>query len=161
MLKPIIATAFLSAGVVLGQAGDPAGFHFWSHSDLDKMTNDLAPQMDAHKMKSQTIVTEGNHRFLVTHREGPGESEYHETESDIVYVQSGHATLLYGGKMIDGKTTAPGELRGTGIEGGLSKPLAPGDVVVIPTKVPHQFQPKAGEPFNYFVVKVTDEKASK
>jgi uncharacterized RmlC-like cupin family protein len=125
------------------------------------MTSALAPQMDEHKLKSQTIDTEGNHRFLITHREGVGESEYHDTEEDIVYVQSGHATLIYGGKMIGAKTTAPNEQRGSGIEGGEKKSLGPGDVVVIPRKIPHQFSPQAGEPFNYFVVKVTDQEQAK
>lgn len=120
------------------------------------MTNGLAPQVDAHGLKSETIVTEGNHRFLISHREGVGQSEYHENEEDIVYVQSGHATLTYGGKMIDAQVTGPGEKRGSGIDGGEKKSLGPGDVVVIPNKIPHQFTPQAGEPFNYFVVKVTE-----
>lgn len=160
-MKAFAAAAFLCGSMAtVAQSGDPAGFHYWSHDDLQKMTNALAPQMDAHKLKSQTIVTDGNHRFLISHREGVGESEFHETEQDVVYVQSGHATLIYGGKMVDGKTTAPGEIRGTGIDGGEKKPLGPGDVVVIPANIPHQFNPQPGEPFNYFVVKITDQKVA-
>ena len=159
-MKAIAAVALLLGTLALAQSGDPAGFYYWSRADLNKMTNRLASQMDANKFKSQTIATAGNHRFLVTHREAAGQSEYHETESDIVFVQTGHATLIYGGKMVDAKTTAPGELRGSGIDGGSKKELSPGDVVVIPTKTPHQFEPRSGEAFNYFVVKVTDEKAA-
>lgn len=159
-MKRTIIAALFSSSLLFAQSGDPAGFHYWSSADLNKMENGLAPQMDANKFKSDTIVTEGNHRFVVTHREAMGQSEYHEKEIDVAFVQSGHATLIYGGKMVGPKTTAPGELRGTGIDGGLKKELGPGDVTVIPIKTPHQFNPHPGEVFNYFVVKITDDKAS-
>ena len=154
-MKAIVLAALLFGGMLAAaQSADPAGYHYWSHDELAKMTSALAPQME-NNLKSVTIVKETNHRFIVSHREGAGEAEYHETEEDIVYVQSGHATLIYGGKMIGGKVTAPGELRGEGIEGGLKQELGPGDVAVVPVKTPHQFMPWPGEGFNYFVVKVT------
>ena len=158
----IMAMAALLGGSILalGQSGDPSGVHYWSHDDLQKMTTALAPQIDAHGLKSQTIVTEGNHRFLISHREGIGQSEYHATEEDIVYVQSGHASLTYGGKMVGAQETGPGEQRGSAIDGGQKKLLGPGDVVAIPAGIPHQFSPVSGEPFNYFVVKVTEQKAA-
>lgn len=156
-MKVLAVAALMCGSMVLGQTGQPAGFYYWSHADLGKMTQALAPQMDAHKFKSETIANAGNHRFLVTHREAAGQSEYHERESDIVFVQSGQAKLIYSGKMIDAKTTAPGELRGSGIEGGKEQDLGPGDVVVIPPKIPHQFEPERGKAFNYFVVKVSDQ----
>ena len=57
---------------------------------------------------------------------------------DVVTVVSGEGTLIVGGKMIDGKTTAPNEIRGKSIEGGMRMPMAPGDVFHIPAKLPHQ-----------------------
>src|ERR1700679_910722 len=117
-MKKVIVTLILITGIAFAQAGDPAGFHFWTHAELEARANGLAPQMDAYKFKSDTIATAGNHRFLVVHREGPGQSEYHATESDIVYVLSGEATLIYGGRMVGATTTAPNEMRGTGIDGG-------------------------------------------
>ena len=156
VLVTFLFTLFLITGIAFAQAGDPAGFHFWTHGELEAKANGLAPQMDAHKSKSDTIANAGNHYFLVAHREGPGQSEYHATESDILYVVSGEATLTYGGKMIDAKTTAPNEMRGSGIEGGSKRTLRPGDVVVIPPKIPHRLSPESGKPFDYFVVKVTE-----
>ena len=44
-------------------------------------------------------------------------------------MQSGSATLVYGGTMVDGKTTQPHEMRAASINGGLEKKLAAGDVV--------------------------------
>jgi quercetin dioxygenase-like cupin family protein len=56
---------------------------------------------------------------------------------------------------VDGKTTAPDEMRAASIQGGTEKKLAAGDVVTIPAKVAHQVKLDAGKAFTYFVVKVT------
>ncbi len=149
-----VGVVFLASGVVLGQDEAPAGFHFWSKGQIIDMSNALSSQLDTTKLGLKTIATEGNQRFLLVHREGPGQAEYHATESDIMVIESGHATLIYGGKMVDPKETAPNELRSSGIEGGMEKALAPGDVIAIPPKLPHQVKPRPGAAFNYFVVKV-------
>src|SRR6267142_818752 len=64
------------------------------------------------------------------------------------------ATLAFGGEVVSPKTTAPNEVRGPSIKGGERKPLAAGDVVHIPAKVPHQLLVPAGKEFTYFVMKV-------
>jgi hypothetical protein len=69
-------------------------------------------------------------------------------------VVEGEATLITGGKMVNSKTESPGELRGTGIEGGQSQKLAAGDVVHIAANTPHQLTLAPGKTFTYFVVKV-------
>src|ERR1019366_6813726 len=111
------------------------------------MANALAPQMDEHKFKTDIIASAGKNRFQITHREAGGESELHESLSDVVFVQSGRATLIYGGKMIAAKSTGPGEVRGTGIDGGEKQVVGPGDVVVVPSKLPHMITPEKGEAF--------------
>jgi len=45
----------------------------------------------------------------------------HEKQSDLIIVQSGHATIIIGGRILSGQTTAPNEIRGTSIEGGNGK----------------------------------------
>jgi mannose-6-phosphate isomerase-like protein (cupin superfamily) len=56
---------------------------------------------------------------------------------------------------VDAKTTAPNEMRGPSIKGGMEKPVAAGDIVTIPAKLPHQVKLAPGKEFTYFVVKVT------
>jgi mannose-6-phosphate isomerase-like protein (cupin superfamily) len=70
-------------------------------------------------------------------------------------VQSGTATLVYGGELVDGKSSGPNEMRAASIKGGMEKPLAAGDIVTIPAKLPHQVKLAPGKEFTYFVVKVT------
>jgi hypothetical protein len=40
--------------------------------------------------------------------------------------------------MVDGKTTAPNEIRGRSLKGGVRYPMAPGDEFHIPAKIPPQ-----------------------
>ena len=90
---------------------------------------------------------------LAGRRDKPGQSELHEKDTDVFYILQGSATFVTGGKMIDPKTTAPGELRGSGIEGGESRTLSKDDVIIIPAGTPHWFKGVQGT-FLYFVVKV-------
>ena len=81
-------------------------------------------------------------------------AEVHELDTDIIYVLDGTASLVTGGEVVDGKTTAPSEIRGASIRGGESRTLAKGDVLVVPNGTPHWFREVRG-PFLYYVVKVT------
>ncbi len=101
------------------------------------------------------LSPEGGRNFsiLAGRRDRPGEAEIHALDTDIFYVVEGSATFVTGGKAIDSRTTAPNEMRGTSIEGGETRHLSKGDVLIIPKRVPHWF--KAVEPpFLYYVVKV-------
>lgn len=94
-----------------------------------------------------------NYMVHASHRDQPGVAEIHTLETDIVYVLDGTATLVTGGNAVEPKTIAPNELRGKYIDGGETRKLVPGDVVIIPNNVPHWFK-EVSSPFNYYVVKV-------
>jgi quercetin dioxygenase-like cupin family protein len=57
--------------------------------------------------------------------------------------------------------TAENELQGTTITGGQSRRVTTGDIIHIPTGVPHQFILAPGETITYLVVKIVDPPASK
>jgi mannose-6-phosphate isomerase-like protein (cupin superfamily) len=152
-MKPL-ALAMLLAGFAM-PAGDPPGFFLWKSAELKGFSKTLAPKMNEKKVATQTVANYGNYSFMVAHREGSGEAEYHATQADIFFVQSGEATLIVGGELVDGKTTAPDEMRAASIKGGTEKKLAAGDVATIPAKVAHQVKLDPGKAFTYFIVKVT------
>lgn len=135
-------------------ASEPAGYKYWSSAELKGLAKTLAPKINAQKVATDKLADFGNHYILAAHREGSGEAEFHETETDIFVVQSGAATLVVGGELHNGKTTAPGEMRAPSIDGGSRQKLAPGDVVHIPPKTAHQVMLDPGAQFTYFVVKV-------
>lgn len=97
-----------------------------------------------------------NSRFKIhaSRREAAGMAEVHTRDTDIVYVLDGAATLVTGGTVVAGRTTAMDEIRGASIDGGETRRLVKGDVVVVPNGVPHWFKQVDG-PLLYYVVKVT------
>jgi len=154
MKSKLIGTALLAAAYVL-PAGDPPGLFIWKAAELKSFSKSLAPKINDKKVATQQLTAFGNYSFMVAHREGSGEAEYHATQADIFVVESGEATLVYGGNLVDGKTTAPNEMRAASISGGMEKKIAAGDVVTIPAKLPHQVKLDSSKEFTYFVVKVT------
>jgi mannose-6-phosphate isomerase-like protein (cupin superfamily) len=103
--------------------------------------------------KGVPLIEVDGYKIHASRREGPGMAEIHEYDTDIVYVLEGSATLVTGGQAVDAKTTAPEEIRGASIQGGDSREIGPGDVIVIPNGVPHWFQ-RVSAPLLYYVVKV-------
>ena len=154
MNRKLILTTLLFAGLAM-PAGEPAGVYHWTAAQLKAFSSSLAPKIDQHKVAAQQLEKYGNYSFMVAHREGPGEAEYHDTQADIFVVEQGDATLTVGGKLANGRTTGPGEIRGPSITGGSQMKLGTGDIVTIPAKVPHQVILDPGKKFTYFVIKVT------
>ena len=81
-------------------------------------------------------------------------AEVHARDTDIIYVLEGSATIVTGGQVVDGKTTATDEIRGRSITGGAERRLAKGDLFIVPNGVPHWFT-EVQAPFLYYVVKTT------
>jgi mannose-6-phosphate isomerase-like protein (cupin superfamily) len=131
-LLPVFALLLTSAVF----AADPEGFAMYKASEIQARAK--AAKLDANKAGADRVASWGNHSLLLVRREGDGASELHENQVDVITVVSGAGTLIVGGTMVDGKTTAPGEVRGTGISGGERHPMAPGDVFHVPAKVAHQ-----------------------
>jgi mannose-6-phosphate isomerase-like protein (cupin superfamily) len=86
-------------------------------------------------------------------RDTAGQVEVHVKDADIIYMLEGSTTFVTGGTMVDGKTTAPDEVRGTDIRGGEIRRLTKGDVIIVPKGTPHWFKEVSG-PVLYYVVKV-------
>jgi len=86
-------------------------------------------------------------------RSGPGQVEVHDKETDTFYVLDGEATFVTGGSMVGGKVSRPNQQLGTDIQGGETRHLAKGDVIVIPAGVPHWFK-EVSKPITYYMVKV-------
>lgn len=96
----------------------------------------------------------GDHILSVSHREENGVVELHEHKDDVMIVQSGEATMVYGGHAVGMHSSAPGEQQGEKIEGGTSVHVGPGDVITVAAGVPHQyFVPKDGQ-VTYALVKI-------
>jgi mannose-6-phosphate isomerase-like protein (cupin superfamily) len=142
--------ALLTAGPAFADEAD--GFMYWSADSLKETEKALlAMKKDP---ASQGLGKFGNHTAALSHREADGKAEVHERKHDFFFVQSGEATLITGGTVIDDKANEGGEHTGTGIKDGKETALHVGDVVHIPAGMPHQLLIKKGTTFTYFVIKV-------
>jgi mannose-6-phosphate isomerase-like protein (cupin superfamily) len=143
-MKRLLVSLSLGAAValVLGAAGSQPSVTFVDH---EKVAASLAKGGDL--VKAPDLIVLG------AHRNGAGQVEVHDRETDVMYVVDGEATIVTGGKMIGGKVTAAGQWRGQEIQGGKAQRLAKGDVMVIPAGIPHWFK-EVPQSISYYVVKV-------
>lgn len=117
-----------------------------------------AASVDAAFAKGVPMLETPGYKIHASRREAPGMAEIHTRDTDILYVRQGTATVITGGEVVEAKTTGLDELRGVSIRGGETRQLSPGDVMVIPNGVPHQFV-QTSNPFLYYVVKATSTTA--
>lgn len=145
----VVLSAILTFAMLLA-AADPDGYAQYSPTDLKARVDAAKP--DDHKVRMDRVANWGNHSLLAIRRDADGEAEVHDTQVDVIFVKSGEGTLILGGTVVEPRTTAPGEIRGKSIKGGVSKKMAAGDVLHIPAKIPHQMLvPKS---LSFEVVKV-------
>jgi glc operon protein GlcG len=104
--------------------------------------------------KGGPLLATNNFKVQAGRRIAPGEVEIHDSDTDIFYIVEGSGTFVTGGKPVDTRLVSPGETRGKEIVGGEERRLMKGDVIVIPTGVPHWFKEVNG-PLLYYVVKVS------
>jgi mannose-6-phosphate isomerase-like protein (cupin superfamily) len=99
------------------------------------------------------VITSEHYLVMSVKRTEPGQSEVHAKETDVFYVIDGAATLITGGTIVDGKTTAPDQIRGSSIKGGQVRHVAKGDIITVPKGLPHWISAVEGS-VTYVVVKV-------
>lgn len=146
----ILLIAALAALPVM--AADDA--NIWSDADLAAIKAKLTQNVNADNYALETFGQFGNHNVLMVYREASGPSETHAEWTDFYVVQSGTATLLVGGTVTNPRVDAPGEVRGTGVDGARKVELKAGDIVNIPPGTAHQVVVAAGKPITYLIVKV-------
>jgi uncharacterized RmlC-like cupin family protein len=140
--------------LMMAVAAGSAGSDHWTAEQFAAHEATLHKAMK-NGLASETLGTWGNHLLLKTRREGAnGQAELHERIADLIVVQSGQATIIIGGRIINGQITAANEIRGTSIEGGEKQSLKAGDVLHVPAKTPHQVLLDPRQTLDYIVLKV-------
>lgn len=136
----LVLATLLAAALMMTGAGGP-GVTFVDHE-----------KVAASLVKGTTLVTQSDLTVQGAHRAVAGQVELHEKETDVLYIIDGEATIVTGGTMVGGKQTKPGQMLGTSIDGGDTRHLVKGDVIVIPAGIPHWFK-EVPRSVSYFVVK--------
>lgn len=133
-----------------------AGASVFSGSNALPVSFFDAQTVNAAFAKGAVLEDASNGENYIVHasrREKPGMVEVHELDTDIIYVLDGTAVFVTGGRSVDSKQTAPNEFRGVSIDGGETRNIKKGDVLIVPKGTPHWFKEVNG-PMTYYVVKV-------
>jgi quercetin dioxygenase-like cupin family protein len=59
-----------------------------------------------------------------------------------------------GGTLVGAKQTAPGQMRGTGLDGGQTYHMSKGDVITIPAKTPHWWKEVPTKTVAYYAINI-------
>lgn len=130
-----------------------------------------APDSATNPLPNIRVVDAGGYNVAVgvIHRPQtpPGVAAVHFKVTEIYHVTDGAATLVTGGAMVNAKTRPPDAISvrledgpgasGTAIQGGVTRRIKAGDVVVIPAGVPHWFSAIEGS-ITYVVVRVDPDR---
>jgi hypothetical protein len=153
-MTAIVRLLFAALLVVPVVAADSSpGLGIWRSSELKQRVEALSKKVGPDHSARETLADYNDHRFRLLYRDEDGVPEQHDGIIDVVMVQSGEGTLLVGGTMLNPRSTSAGEYLGSGIDGGERRPIAAGDVIHIPAKIPHSFLVARGQHIAYVLVK--------
>ena len=149
----------LLLSVAMGAQAQTMKSDHWSKAQLlerAKHLQELATKGDG--SASETLEKYPHHYTMLAFRQKSGGGELHQHFADMFVILDGHATVVTGGKIVDEKSTAPGEVRGKSVDGGNRQEVRAGDVVHIPAGLAHQTLVADGETVTYFVIKAEEDR---
>jgi mannose-6-phosphate isomerase-like protein (cupin superfamily) len=152
-LIPILAVALCSLAA-LAQTGGSA--EVFSGKDVAAQLTALFDKAKPSGSSGAVLGDYKSHAIRLSVRTASGGAEIHAHYDDIFVVTDGSATLITGGTVIDPKTGADGETKGTRIQDGKSQTITKDDIVHIPAGTPHQLIIAPGSSFSTIVVKVKE-----
>lgn len=139
-----LAVAALAAPVAAQTVADPT--RYATRADIDAqivtMTRDMKPGQG---FAWRPLVREGKVVAAIEVWRAPGKPAVHPHEAEYATVLAGYGTLVSGGRLVDAKVSNPELIEGSRIEGGTTRPLKPGDFLLVPAGVPHWFGIGSGE----------------
>ena len=157
----MMATALVLSCLLIGAASTapkkPDTDYFSATVLRDRVAG--APER-SQRTRGVLLGDRGGYKYMVIRRDRTGEVEVHARWDDVIIVQEGAGTLVYGGNHEIETGPGPyllgedsGELRGGTITGGTIQPLHAGDLVIVPAGIPHQVRLDPDGSITYLVVK--------
>ena len=135
-LTALIAGMLLSSGPAVAQSS-PADTA--SAVEIRGKVAAMAVAMGEGTFAYEPLVTDGATVAALEYWKAPGKPAVHPDEAEYALVIEGAGTLVSGGTMADARETRPGLVEGSRIDGGTTRKLAVGDVILVPAGVPHWF----------------------
>jgi mannose-6-phosphate isomerase-like protein (cupin superfamily) len=175
-MRKVILTGFVILCGLIARGTNPAGDYISNGSVQDALNKAVARGGGGQQILVSDIgkadVTVGVD--YVKHDATPGirlrdtakqVASEHDKVTEIYHIMEGRGTLVTGGSIV-GIHREPNDtavalngptMRGTTIQGGVSRQLGPGDVVVIPAGVPHWFS-GVSDDLKFLIIRVDQDK---
>lgn len=155
MIRKLLLCSCMYCGTLLAQQSIPPTQTLDS-AFLNAQAAELLKQAQTaqYGIGSKVFITRPESTVQMAVRVKSGQGEWHHDDADILIGVEGSAQIILGGEIINGKDTAPGEIRGDGVQGGTTQPFKAGDVIRIEPQVAHQVLLAPGTTFRYLAVKV-------
>src|SRR5882672_10371673 len=112
---------------------------YFSKTQLDSA---LDPNLSKEIGRILGTSKEDNSYYMVAVRTKPGDVEIHEQFKDIAIIRSGHGLLKTGRRVVGQKVSGQEpsrEWKGGVIQDAMIRKLSPGDFIVIPAMMGHQY----------------------
>jgi len=128
-----------SPGIASAQTTtDPTSFA--TGADVQTQTRAMLAEMKPDQgFMWRPLVRDGARVAAIEIWKKPGRPAVHPAEAEYAIVLEGSGTLVSGGTLAEPTTRNPGLIDGSRIEGGTTRTLGPGDVILVPAGVPHWF----------------------
>ncbi len=140
------------AALVPLRAADPTTPVYWSADQTRELDKAAASRLNkAAGLGTSRLMDSA----FILYREGNSQAEIHTEQADFIFFREGQGAVIVGGKIVNGRPTGPGEIRGDSIDGGTRYPVKAGDSIFVPKGAPHQFWLESGQHFTATIVKIT------
>jgi mannose-6-phosphate isomerase-like protein (cupin superfamily) len=143
-------------------AANDAPATYVTTAEIDSALQQMPPNTTTYDKPLKTIDTGAYKVSIVILRRVPGKTPdsalLHDRVTEVYQILTGAGMFETGGTLVDGKPVdltseaAGPSTRGT-IQGGETRRMGPGDVVVIPPNVPHRFSKLEGT-ITYMVTRI-------
>lgn len=139
-----MATILLASTGVMAQSGSaptgPAADEFASAKEVRAQIAAMEAEMKPGQgFAWRPLVRDGARVAAIEIWKKPGRPAVHPAEAEYAIVLEGAGTLISGGTLLAPVTRRADLIEGERIEGGTTRPLGPGDVVLLPAGMPHWF----------------------
>jgi quercetin dioxygenase-like cupin family protein len=160
-MRLFILAGLLLAGHAVAQAPatavGPDALKFIGHQEIDKRISVPEPGRVYGAMVVPESRRKDNYVEFVRRLDHGNQVELHPHWIDQVTVLSGEGVVTYGGRPVNGKVAANGEVRADSQSGAQTKKLQPGDFVLVPAGQAHKFDAASGKSLTYVILKVQSE----